>query len=190
MIRSIFAAAWVMLASASLATAATFNIAGTFGGGQLGDVVFDFDVEGDFTDNIFFNDVVIRGTASVTVNTLTSSALGGSFVPDGGLSFSYALPGDAFLFGGAMNGGGVTGGTTDFLVSISNFLNGPISASIVFDAISTSPSLFRPRPFRDAPITVTEQIIVSEVPLPAGVWLLLSGLVGVSGLKRRKENIA
>lgn len=175
------------VASAVASLAATYNIQGSFSGGQLGTVEFDLTIDADFSADISAT------TSGLTVNTLTSSlypainletAVGG--VGYGFKAATIADPRDILIFGG-LNGtdfGGLFGslgepdaGTTDIYFQIDNFLTAPTANTPLDSYVGTAGNSGR---LMDRSVTVT------PVPLPAGFAMLLAAIAGFAGLGRWK----
>jgi len=154
-------------------SATTINVAGVIGGGQLGTVNFDIAFTADFTVNHFDE------TAGVVVNSLTSTAFPGEnpfALTPGPISFTYHTITGFFIFGGGASNV-LNSDDTDIFVQIFNPLSTPNNIAAA-DSLATTASradglnIF---------VTVTE---IAAIPLPAGLPLLLSAIVGMAGLKR------
>lgn len=178
-IRKLFSAFLIWFFAASGGQAATFNIVGSFNGGQLGDVSFDIEITGDFTSDI-------ADTASgLTINSLSSSVVGGDpFSVSGGLEYTYTSVRDRLIIGGASNSvGRISGDETDFLVVIFDLFNSPRTL-LAFDTYAqqteTSGDL------RNS--VKVEQVSPSAVPLPASLPLLFAGVVGMAALRRKSSS--
>jgi hypothetical protein len=166
----------LMLTSAS---AATYNVVGSFGGGQLGTVSFDLTIDGDFTSFI--------GTTAngLTINSLSSSTAGTPFSLTGGLGYAFFPDFDILVLGGLQDDlGGLSADSTDFYIRIIGFTSAnPTFMFDLFDSLATTPALGFPRGIG---VSVTE---VSVVPLPAGGVLLLTGFAGLAGLRWRMKRL-
>ncbi len=175
------AALIIAAGTAQMATAATYQFTGGWSGGKLGTVEFDITITADFTTPI------MNGTAGLTISKLTSSVLGGDFVPDGGLGYTNYPTYDWFYIGGLVTGvTGVLSNTTDFTLSIYNYANGPtIRDYNVADSLSGKPGLGDPSQ------TSLQVTLVppppAPVPLPASGLLLIAGLGGMAGAGYRKR---
>lgn len=177
-----FFAATVLSVSASVATAASFNIIGSFGGGQLGFVNFDVDIT-----NVFDADI-LDTTDGLTINSSTSSVVAGDPFPiSGGYGYSYVLSEDTLRIGGLSDGvGSSNSNNTDFIFRIRDFTSSPFVDIVIDSDASISQSNEFPPEFS---VTVTG---VNPVPLPAAGWLfviVLGGLGGLGLMKRCKRRV-
>ena len=178
MIRSLMAALFVSMVSVTIVNAATYNISGSFSGGQLGTVNFDFDVTADFTANI------MNSPSGLSINSITSTMVSGDPFPiAGGYVYSYVVNTDTFSFGGLANGvNGINSTMNDFHAMISDFTTNP--SIYIEDTLSSQSDIGFP-----SSGTVAVKAL-APVPLPAGLPLLLSGLAGVAGLRMRRKRRA
>nr|WP_309502454.1 hypothetical protein [uncultured Roseovarius sp.] len=177
MFRTYISALIMFVASATTLSAATYNVFGSFSGGQLGFVKFDFSVTGDFSTDIPETDT------GLIINSITSTVVGGDPFPvEGGYGFRYYSTGDTLVFGGrATEVGGVSSGHTDFRLLIRDLSAKPWISNLV-DSLDSESGL---ADLNTGTVTVT----LAPVPLPAGLPLLLSGLVGMAGLRMRKRKV-
>jgi len=174
MLKPIFGALVILVSLSVNAKAATYNIAGSFDGGLLGLVEFDFDVSGDFS-----TDIPATAIASENINLLTTE--GADFTPSGGLGFEFLDDpnGGILAFGGlglSVRGSGP--GTNDFVAAIFSLFNTPFLELIVDTSESVGGGLGSPNALT---LTVTE---ISAVPLPAALPFLVTAL-GVFGFMTR-----
>jgi len=177
MFRTYISALIMFVASATTLNAATYNVFGSFSGGQLGFVKFDFSVTGDFSTDIPETDT------GLIINSITSTVVGGDPFPiEGGYGFRYYSTGDSLVFGGRKSGvTGISGLDTDFGLLIRDLSAKPWISDLVDSLDSESGYAF--------PNTDTFTVTLAPVPLPAGLPLLLSGLVGMAGLRMRKKKV-
>ena len=186
MLKHLFLSLAVVVASVSSAKAVTtYNISGSFSGGQLGLVSFDFDITADFSTGI--------GDTSdgLVINTLTSTVVAGDpFLTTGSFSgpiqYQYYNTGgfDTLLLGGG-DVSAVSGTATDFSILINNLSTAPSIGSIV-DSWSGSNDFAFPE---QSDLTVT-RVEPDVIPLPAGGLLLMTGLLVAAGLGHRKKSAA
>lgn len=166
------AVAAALLLTTGGARAAIYNVVASFSGGSLGPVSFDVTIDADFSTDI--------ADTTPTINSLTS-------VPDGGLVYGYMQSVDRLNIGGGIAGsGGVLSNANDFVVSIGNLQTSPylnyLNDSSQADGFGN--------PTLDS-LTVT-RLPDAQVPLPAGLPLLLSGLsvLAVASRARRRKAAA
>ena len=172
---------WILLvilafSSIAPASAATFDIQGSWTGGEFGLVTYDITITGDFSGNISETLVDSSSFTSSTIMPLNESNFSG-------VGFNYSTLGSVLTIGGlngTLNGvGNSTASRTDFEISIADFLTGPRVISLFtidqrsFVAASTPLSL-----------TTSE---VNAVPIPASGVLLFSCL-GFLALRARSHN--
>lgn len=163
--------------SASSVLATTFNIVGSFSGGQLGDVSFDLTIDADFSSIIFPST-----DSGLTINSMTSSVVAGDPFPlTMPLTYAYGVD-DRLLIGGG-NPQIFPGNTTDFFFLIDDLTSSPAVIQIV-DTLASSTDIGRDL---SGSVTVTE---LNPVPLPAGGFLLLTGLLVVAVVRGRKKRAA
>ncbi|MDX1785798.1 MAG: hypothetical protein R3210_06685 [Roseovarius sp.] len=177
MFRTYISALIMFVASATTLSAATYNVFGSFSGGQLGFVKFDFSVTGDFSTDIPETDT------GLIINSITSTVVGGDPFPvGGGYGFRYYSTQDMLVFGGRASGvGGISSPYTDFGLLIEDLSAKPWISKVVDSLDSESGNAF--------PNIDTGTVTLAPVPLPAGLPLLLSGLVGMAGLRMRKRKV-
>ena len=162
---------------AASASAATYNIIGSYSGGQLGDVKFDITIDADFTSDIFSTD------AGLTINSLTSSVVD-PFLIAGGLGYDFRASGGVLSIGGLKSGANaIVFNTDDFRFVIRSFPSAPI----FFAVVDTRATTIGFASGLNAAVKVTD---VSAVPLPAGGFLLLTGLLAAAGVGHRKKRAA
>ena len=187
-LKTLAASVALLVATATSGYAATFDIVGSWSDSNFGDVTFDFTVEGDFSQNIS------NVTTAFTANDFTSSA--GTVNPLSTLT--------AFVLYDVVNDNlniinlGQFVDDLEFRILIFDFTSQPSGQAFDSDNLEigtensensfvslataiTVTAVLRPEP----PVPP-----VPAVPLPAGGLLLLTGLAGVAGLKRRKKHIA
>ena len=204
--------------SAGIASSATFNIVGSFSGGQLGDVEFDIDIDLEaFVASLSvpnpYGHTGIRQNDTdigITVNSLTSSEVPGNpFVLGDGLGYNYLHISDNLRIGGLHAGiSGLDTTTEDFLFDIYNFstVSGLVEARAT-DSISTLPgwagsvgvagalnatAIVTRTSSAPIPDILTQPVPIgvgAEVPLPAGLPLLATGILGLAGLRSRVNRI-
>ena len=104
MFKSLFLSLAVVVASVSSAKAVTtYNISGSFSGGQLGLVNLDIDITADFSIDHF------NSTTGLVINTLTSTAFPGldpfptTGVASGPLQYDYYSGSDWLVLGGGVH---------------------------------------------------------------------------------------
>ncbi len=183
-LKTLAAAACITLAVGSSACAATFNFVGGFSGGQLGDVSFDITIDADFSADI------AETSDGLTVNSLTSSVVGGNPFPlAGGPGYRFIFDKGRLIFGGFSRTIDDAGGRyNDFSVRIDQFQGRNTGQDPRIGVnIETAASQKHFGSATSAEVAVTE---VSPVPLPAGGLLLLSAFGGVAALKRRTKRAA
>ena len=184
-LKTLAASVALLVATATSGYAATFDIVGSWSDSNFGDVTFDFTVEGDFSQNI------PNVSTAFTANDFTSSA--GTVNPLSTLTafVSYNVANDSLQissFGQFVDG-------LNFRMRISDFTSQPLGQA--FDSVNLDVSTDNSENFRNSIATATTVTAVLRpeppvpaVPFPAGGLLLLTGLAGVAGLKRRKKHIA
>jgi len=155
-------------------------------------------------------------TTNISINdTFTIDIIGTDFltnVDGGGINFTFdqnilnvvsvSIDQSVWDFGGfGINSGtidNVNGTANEIMVNtFSNVTNNFVIASIDFTAMTDGISLltlseYDLNPWASGgslinPDFVNTQISVSSVPLPAGIWLLGSGLIGLTGFIKRKK---
>lgn len=117
---------------------------------------------GFYTD---FGTAVFEAAPSGSVRTLTQSDLritSSTNLTSHSLSFD-VLPGDEFLVWAGLRANAWRGGEADAFSTLTMMFDDPTG------------------------LAAASQPLVGAVPLPAGVWLFLSGVALVSGLSRRKS---
>ncbi len=176
-INRVLSIAALVFALPAAASAATFNVAGVFGGGQLGIVNFDFTVTADFT--VDHTDE----TVGFTVNSLTSPLFPGQDpfgLTQNPIAFTYFSAVDRLIFGGGV----VTSlaqSETDFSIVIAGILT-PQFVITGRDSLASSP-------FLSGNLNIFATITkVAAVPVPMGLPLLLSGIAGLAGLVRIRKS--
>ena len=189
-----FAAASLGLSSATASSASlhdsfasgtifTYDIEGSFSGGELGDVDFDFTLKGDFTSSIpsRFSDI--------TINKLTSSVVAGDPIPlSSALTFVYtkSLSSDVLTISPSpSNNLSASYGTNFVRMQFLNFSTAPVLSDLLDSA---APSLTYGTPTMNRfSVTLSDVVIPAVVPLPATLPMLITGLLaGLFCARQRK----
>ncbi len=153
--------------------AATYNIVGSFSGGQLGDVAFDLTVTADFSADIAATE------AGLTINGMTSSVVAGNpFALTQPLTYAYGFLTDRFVIGGFAPLI-IPQTETDFAFLIDDFTGTPTVVTIFDSLASQSDGIARDL---TGTLAVTQ---LNPIPLPASAVLLLTGLFAAAGLGYR-----
>jgi hypothetical protein len=165
----------------AIASPVTYGVVGSFSGGKLGHVAFDFVVTADFSANIF------DSTDALTINSATSSVVAGDpFTVFGGYGYTYFfdLGDDQFIFGGLVNGvDTVASSTTDFYFAIKDFTKQSPFVILLADAYNFEDSV-------GFPTTSFVSVTLPAIPLPAALPLVLTGLAVFAGLRMRQQRMA
>ncbi|WP_299849193.1 hypothetical protein [uncultured Roseovarius sp.] len=176
-INRVLSIAALVFALPAAVSAATFNVAAVFGGGQLGIVNFDFTITADFT--VDHTDE----TVGLTVNSLTSPLFPGQDpfgLTQNPIGFTYFSAVDRLIFGGGVVNS-LAQSETDFSIVIDDFLT-PQFVVTGRDSLASSP-------FVSGNLNIFATVTkVAAVPLPLGLPLLLSGLAGLAGLVRIRKS--
>jgi hypothetical protein len=178
----------ISVAPAQAATS-TLNFKGSFSGGQLGDVTFDFTITRDFSVTEFSARAEI--TTGLTINSITSSVVAGDPFPvtgrgssdPGFFGYSYEFDtrrsGDLLEFG---TDSAVFEFDTGFRFQIVN-ISGTPSFGRISDSLAALP--FTGEGMESGTTTLTVTDLTAPVPLPASALLLLGALGGTALMRRR-----
>lgn len=179
----------LMSVAPAQAATSTLNFKGSFSGGQLGDVTFDFTITRDFSVREFSALNVI--TTGLTINSITSSVVAGDPFPTTGRGFfGYSYIPDTLRSGDLLDfgtDGAVFEFDTGFNFRIEDISGTPSFLSIS-DSLATEP--FTGEDMESGTTTLTVTDLTAPVPLPASALLLLGALGGTLALKRRKPRAA
>lgn len=172
---AITTAVTILASPISAATLSTFDVEGSFSGGQLGSVDFTIRVSGDFSSSIT--------STPVSSSTLSSSNIANFDESDvGGLNFEYFdSVGTLDIFGQDYRG--VRSNETTFVLRIFNVLFNP-NAIVFADSIGSQSSFGEPTLIS---FSVSE---IAAVPLPAGLPLLAGSLLAFGLLRKRTVKAA
>jgi hypothetical protein len=142
-------------------------------------------VNGSFTITFDPTQTYTDSTSGITLNGLNIS-LGSS------LAFDYSptsqtvdgvtyLPGE-LVVGGITDGAGMvqfSPATDDFWLFVNTFATSPTFLQVGYAQVAAGNNLF-------FTTNGTGSVSVAPVPLPAAAWLMVSGLVGLGALRRRR----
>ena len=138
----------------------------------------------------FLTAVAFNLTPGTTVNNFTTTngnfalfgpaptGWSGNVAPDGSRTHLISASGNDYNGGGNPSGGTPTGGTVTFTLTLAS-LNGNTEAS-VFNSI-----MIRMRGFQNGG-SDKDPLVVTEVPEPASMLLLGTGLIGVASVFRKR----
>lgn len=138
----------------------------------------------------FLTAVAFNLTPGTTVNNFTTTngnfalfgpaptGWSGNVAPDGSRTHLISASGNDYNGGGNPSGGTPTGGTVTFTLTLAS-LNGNTEAS-VFNSI-----MVRMRGFQNGG-SDKDPLVVTEVPEPASMLLLGTGLIGVASVFRKR----
>lgn len=175
--RTFLSAAVFAVASATMATAATFNLGdATNGAATTGTIVG--------TKNGDFYQFTLNALPGFAVTTLDIDTANSDFGTDIGLYDSNNM-----LVAQSNNGPNTTPASRIFLNGLNVAPNGSYTLAVGAWNVNFTQNLadvsFNGFPSGDYNVNISTA--VSAVPLPAGGVLLLTGLAGAVGLKRRKK---
>jgi hypothetical protein len=149
---------------------------------------------GNFLTSTILNDAAHIGTGSISQDTdvAVSNAVGQASAYYGGLTSGTASAPPALLWANSMSqGGGQIGDQTDKSGAGSTYFETLSSADGSATLFSGTWTLsFNGAAGQATSATLTWNPTSTSVPLPAAVWLLGSGLMGLAGVGRRRKDSA